>query len=334
VKRGFFQPRSLVAGLIVVGLAGCGGNQDALHPASGAERSIADLWWVMLIGSAIGFGSVLFLLVLGWRRRGRKTSPPSNAKLETTLVVTLGVGIPVVVLLSLFVYSDVFVMRSTAAPTPGSTRMTIDVIGHDWWWEVRYPGTPVVTANEIHIPVGSAVNVVGTTADVIHSFWVPQLNRKIDLIPGRTNRVLLEADRPGRFRGQCSEFCGLQHAHMAVLVIAEPRARFRAWLANQEKPARPPATGEERLGLRLFQTQACAGCHTIRGTTARGTIGPDLTHLASRGTLAALTLPNTPAALRSWITDPDHAKPGVKMPALPLTGSQLDALTAYLGSLR
>ncbi len=192
-----------------------------------------------------------------------------------------------------------------------------------------------MTANEIHIPVGTAVNVVGTTADVIHSFWVPQLNRKIDLIPGR--------DEPRAARGRPRRAGSAASARSSaasstptwrVLVIAEPPARFRAWLANQEAPARAPTTGEERLGAHVFRTQACAGCHTIRGTPARGTIGPDLTHLASRGTLAALTLPNTPPVLRSWITDPDHAKPGVKMPALPLTGSQLDALTAYLGSLR
>jgi cytochrome c oxidase subunit II len=331
---GLLGPRALAAALLVLTLAGCGGNQDVLKPESHAQKSIVDLWWVMLTGSVIGFGSVVFLLYLGWRRRRASQPRQENVRLETTLVVTLGVGVPVIVLLSLFVYADVFVMRSTAAPAPGATRMTIDVIGHQWFWEVRYPGTRVVTANEIHIPVRTPVNVVGTTADVIHSFWVPQLNRKIDLIPGRTNRVLLEADRPGRYRGQCSEFCGLQHAHMAVLVIAEPRAQFRAWLADQSAPARAPSTAEERRGEGLFETQSCAGCHTIRGTTARGTVGPDLTHLASRMTLAALTLPNDPASLRSWIADPQHWKPGAKMPALPLRPAQLQALTAYLGSLR
>jgi cytochrome c oxidase subunit 2 len=240
----------------------------------------------------------------------------------------------VIILLALFVYSDVFVMRSTAAPAPGATRLTVDVIGHQWFWEVRYPGTPVVTANEIHIPVRTPVDVVGTTADVIHSFWVPQLNRKIDLIPGRTNRVLLEADRPGRYRGQCSEFCGLQHAHMAVLVIAESRAQFRAWLRDQSTQARAPSTPEEGQGAHVFETQACAGCHAIRGTSARGAIGPDLTHLGSRLTIGAVTLPNDPAALRSWLADPQHAKPGVKMPSLPLSPAQLNALTVYLESLR
>ncbi len=334
MKRGLLSPRSLVAGLFGLALAGCGGNQDVLRPESDAQRSIANLWWVMLGGSAIGFASVLILLYLGWRRRKRASARVENARLETTLVVALGVGVPVIVLLALFVYSDVFVMRSTAAPASGATSFTIDVIGHQWFWEVRYPGTPVVTANEIHIPVRTPVDVVGTTADVIHSFWVPQLNRKIDLIPGRTNRVLLEADRPGRYRGQCSEFCGLQHAHMAVLVIAEPRTQFRTWLADESRPARAPSTPEEVRGAQVFRTQACAGCHAIRGTQAHGTVGPDLTHLGSRLTLGALTLPNNPRALRSWIADPQHAKPGVKMPVLPLSTGQLNAVTAYLESLR
>ena len=194
MKRGFLIPRFLVAGSSCLALAGCGGNQDVLRPQSGAERSIASLWWWMLGGSAVGFASVLLLLYLGWRRRRRTSPGKENARLETTLVVTLGVGVPVIVLLALFVYSDVFVMRSTAAPEPGATRLTIDVIGHQWWWEVRYPVRRVVTANEIHIPVERAVDVVGTTADVIHSFWVPELNRKIDLIPGRTQ------PRPARRR--------------------------------------------------------------------------------------------------------------------------------------
>ena len=154
MKRGLLSPRSLVAGLFGLALAGCGGNQDVLRPESDAQRSIANLWWVMLGGSAIGFASVLILLYLGWRRRKRASARVENARLETTLVVALGVGVPVIVLLALFVYSDVFVMRSTAAPASGATSFTIDVIGHQWFWEVRYPGTPVVTANEIHIPVG------------------------------------------------------------------------------------------------------------------------------------------------------------------------------------
>jgi cytochrome c oxidase subunit 2 len=316
-------------------LAGCGGNQDVLHPASGPQRAITHLWWVMLVGATIGFGSIVLLLFLGWARRNRPGLPGGGSeRRETGLVVLLGVVIPVTVLILLFVYSNVFVMRSTAAPRPGTTSLTIRVIGHQWFWEFRYPGTNAVTANEIHIPVGVRVDLVGTTADVIHSIWVPELNRKVDLIPGRVNRILLEADHPGRFRGQCSEFCGLQHAHMAVGVIAEPRAQFRAWLANQARPARTPTTSLEQQGLGVFLSQACSGCHAIRGTSARGRIGPDLTHLASRQTLAALTIPNDPSELRSWIANPQHAKPGAKMPALPLDEAELRAVVAYLESLR
>jgi cytochrome c oxidase subunit 2 len=316
-------------------LAGCGGNQNVLHPESHPQREITHLWWVMLTGAAIGFGSIVLLLFLGWARRNRPGLPGGGSeRVETGLVVLLGVVVPVVVLLSLFVYADVFVMRSTAAPRPGSTEMTIHVIGHQWFWEVLYPGTRAVTANEIHIPVGTRVNLVGTTDDVIHSIWIPELNRKVDLIPGRTNRILLEADRPGRYRGQCSEFCGLQHAHMAVAVVAEAPARFRAWLANAARPARRPTTPAERRGEQTFVSQACSGCHQIRGTSARGQIGPDLTHVASRQTLAALTIQNDPESLRGWITDPQHYKPGARMPALSLSGSQVNDLVAYLERLR
>jgi cytochrome c oxidase subunit 2 len=322
-------------GLALIPLAD-GGNQNVLDPASGPAESIARLWWVMLAGAAIGFASIVALLVLGWTRRNRPGLPggSTSERTETKLVVLLGVVIPMAALLALFVYADVFVMRSTAAPEPGSTEMTIHVVGHQWFWEARYAGTAVVTANEIHIPTNTRVNLIGTTADVIHSIWLPALNRKVDLIPGRRNRILLEADRAGRYRGQCSEFCGLQHAHMAVEVVAEPAAEFRAWLANQERVADPPGTPEQRRGQALFLQEACSGCHTIRGTPAGGTAGPDLTHVASRRTLAALTIPNEPAPLRAWIENPQHAKPGAKMPDLELDRAQVDAVAAYLESLK
>ena len=159
--------------------------------------------------------------------------------------------------------------------------MTIDVIGHQWWWEVRYPGTRAVTANEIHIPANTRVNVVATTADVIHSFWVPALNRKIDMIPGQRNRLLLYASRPGEYRGQCSQFCGFQHAQMSMEVFAQPPAAFRAWLANMAVAGRAAEQRRTQAGEHVFMTSACASCHTIAGTSAQATIGPDLTHLAT-----------------------------------------------------
>ena len=331
--------RRVGVGVVLVALvllaAGCGGNQDLLKPHSHPEHRIATLWWVMMAGAWVGFSAIVFLLFLGWLRRNRKELPFGGGDREATiLLICLGVALPIVVLTLLFVWADIFVVKSTAAPSPRSTRMTIHVIGHQWFWEVRYPGTNAVTANEIHIPVGVPVDVIATTDDVIHSFWVPELNRKIDLIPGRENRILLEADRAGRYRGRCAEFCGLQHANMSLYVFADPPARFRAWLANMAKPARAPTTQQQKAGLAVFMSQACSGCHQIRGTQARGQVGPDLTHLQTRTTIAALTLRNDEVDLGNWIIDPQHAKPGNKMPGLNIPGSQLDQLLAYLGSLR
>jgi cytochrome c oxidase subunit 2 len=317
----------LLLAVVPLVVAGCGGNQNVLHGESHQERSIDTLWWVMFGVSCVGFSFVAFLLLLGWWRRNRRELPGgADERVATWLVVLLGIATPIVLLSALFVWSDIFVMRSTAAPPPGSTAITIDVIGHDWWWEARYAGTPVVTANEIHIPTRTRVLVVGTTADVIHSFWVPELARKIDLIPGRQNRLLLEADEPGRYRGQCSEFCGVQHAHMAVVVVAQRPAAFRRWLANQKQPA----TSADAA----FISESCGSCHMIRGTSARGTVGPDLTHFASRQTLAALTLPNTRAFVRAWIRDPGRFKPGTRMPKLPLSAKQVDELATYLERLK
>jgi cytochrome c oxidase subunit 2 len=289
----------------------------------------------MLTGAAIGFGVIALFLFLGWARRNRDRLPfGGGERAATALVLGLGIGVPILVLATLFVWSDLFVIRSTAAPKPGSTELAVAVKGRQWFWEVSYPGTKAVTANEIHIPVRTRVNLLGTTGDVIHSFWVPELNRKVDLVPGHPNRLLLEADEPGAYRGQCAEFCGLQHAHMAMWVYAEPPAKFRAWLANMAKPARPPSTASERRGQRVFLSTPCAHCHTLRGTNAQGKIGPDLTHLATRTTLAALVLPNNRAALEEWLRDPQHVKPGNLMPAVDLSDADYRALVSYLESLR
>ena len=216
---------------------------------------------------------------------------------------------------------------------PG-TRGVQYAIGHQWYWEFRYPGTKAVTADELHIPVDTRINLVATTADVIHSFWVPALNRKVDTIPGQQNRILLYANRAGVYRGQCAEFCGLQHAHMGMLVFVQPKAQFRAWLRQQAAPAAPPTTPLARRGEQLVLRGPCSSCHTIRGTTARGYVGPDLTHLASRTTLAGVTIPDSGSYLSRWIVDSQHFKPGNEMPDFHLTGSQLSSLVAYLESLR
>ncbi len=241
---------------------------------------------------------------------------------------------PVIVIAALFAVSDLFVIKTTQAPAATATRMTVVVTGHQWWWEIRYPGTSAVTANELHIPVRTPVRVEVRTADVIHSFWVPQLNRKVDAIPGRTNVVELNADTPGRYRGACAEFCGLQHAHMALYVFAQPAADFRRWLTRESRPATQPAGGLAAAGARVFADGTCSSCHAIRGTDANSDVGPDLTHVASRTTLAAVTIPNGDATLRDWITDNQHIKPGNQMPDIGLPGSQLDAVVAYLEGLK
>jgi cytochrome c oxidase subunit II len=319
--------RATLLGLpLVLALAGCGGNQNTLDPAGHPERSISNLFWVMFGVAIVGFGLIVFLLFLGWVRRAQPNLPGGRGEAAATrIVLGFGVALPIVLLSALFIWSDFFVMRSTAAPARGSTPLTIHVIGHQWWWEVRYDNSTAVTANEIHIPVGTRVGVVLTTADVIHSFWVPELNRKVDMIPGTENRLLLIADHPGVYRGQCAEFCGLQHANMAVEVVAQPKAQFDAWLAHNEQPA--------AHGSPLF-AQNCSGCHAIRGTSSRATVGPDLTHFASRRTIAAATFANTPQNLREWLRDPQHVKPGNRMPNLRLSDADWAALQRYVDSLR
>jgi cytochrome c oxidase subunit 2 len=327
-------PCVLVA-LWAAALSGCGGEQSALEPRSGPARDIATLWWWMLAVATVVFAGAVGLLVLAWLRRRRVGAPVVGERegFDLGMVVLFGMGVPAVALIALFVVGNFVVMPGTDAPAASRAQMRIDVVGAQWFWKVRYPGSGVVTANEIHIPARTRVNVTATTADVIHSFWIPQLNRKIDMVPGRRNRVLLYADRPGRYRGQCAEFCGLQHSHMAMYVIAESPQRFRAWLAQQARPAAAPGDELAQRGERVFMEHQCSSCHTIRGTPATGEVGPDLTHVGRRTTLAALTLPNTPRELAAWIRDPQYFKPGNRMPALDLDRSEIEAVAAYLEGL-
>ncbi len=318
------------AGLI----AGCG-PQSIVSTHSPQAHDIALLWWWMLAAAVIVFLGAVAMLIVAYLRRGIAGLPfvGEREPVAQGMVLVFGIAVPVIALLALFSVSDVYLVGETSPPAPGSTKMTIDVIGHQWWWEVRYPGSAAVTANEIHIPARTRVNVVATTADVIHSFWVPGLNRKIDMVPGRRNRVLLYASSPGVYRGQCSQFCGLQHAHMSMYVFAQRPAAFRAWLANMAAPARAPSSSAELAGRAQFMADQCSSCHMIRGTTAAGLIGPDLTHLATRSTLASVEIPNRPAWLASWIHNPQAIKPGDRMPDLGLSSGQVDSLVAYLDSL-
>lgn len=310
------------------------GSQSTLDPHSPAARDIATLWWILLAGAAVVVSVVTLLVVVAaLRALGRRREVPSgDTRGVKAFVFVGGFAIPILVLAALLALT-LRTLPATSAPR-GKTDLTVRVTGRQWFWDVDYPGRRVRTANEIHIPARRSVDLQVRTRDVIHSFWVPELNRKIDMIPGRTNRILLRADRPGTYRGQCAEFCGLQHANMAFLVIAEPRARFEAWLARESQPAPAPRTRLQREGLQTFLGVGCSGCHAIAGTPATATVGPDLTHLASRRTLAAGTIPNTKGYLGGWILDPQHLKPGNRMPGLQLSGPQLQALLAYLETLQ
>jgi cytochrome c oxidase subunit II len=324
--------------VVVLVLGGFGSTQSSLSPQSRQARDIAVLWWWMLGGAFVGVAVVTGILVAAWFLRGRRgigtdtEGDKPGERVSTAVVLGLGVAVPIVLLATLFVVSDVFLIRVTQAPAATKTKLTVDVTGHQWYWAVRYPGTKAVTANEIHIPVRTPVLVRATTADVIHSFWVPSLNRKIDMIPGRTNEIELDADKVGSYRGQCAEFCGLQHAHMAMSVVVQSESRFRAWLHRMGQPIAPARTSLEKRGQQIFLSGPCASCHALRGTSASGYVGPDLTHLATRATIGALTLPNDPRSVATWITDSQHVKPGNQMPDFRLGAAQLRALVAFLES--
>jgi len=321
----------VAAPLLAIGA--CTRDTPSVVDAKGAaERHVTVLWWPLLwVGTAV-FAFVLVMLVAGIvRGRGRSESEArQQARWGEPFIVIGAVVVTGVILTGFFLFS-LKEMRAIAAQGQGAA-LTIHVTGHDWWWEAAYPNG-AVTANEIHIPSGERVRLLLDGADVIHSFWVPQLAPKRDTIPGKTNLLWIEADAPGRFRGQCAEYCGLQHAHMGLWVYAQRPDDFAKWMSDQSRPLTAPA-GEAARGMRVFMTSTCVGCHAIRGTPAGGTAGPDLTHVASRDTIAGAFLPNNARVLSDWITDPQDEKPGAVMPPTQLSAADLRALVAFLGSLK
>ena len=239
---------------------------------------------------------------------------------------------PLVVLLGVFALT-VTDIRALEAP-PSAEMAAVRINGHRWWWEVEYPDLGITTANQIYVPVGQAVKIELTSNDVIHSFWVPQLQFKRDLIPGQTNTVWLQADKPGIYRGLCAEYCGLQHAQMNFMVVALYPREYEQWVAHEGSDAAKPSEPLAKAGQQVFLGKGCMYCHTIRGTSAAGWLGPDLTHLASRLTIAGGSLENNTGNLGGWILDPQHIKPGALMPATPLSGQELQELLAYLNGLK
>jgi cytochrome c oxidase subunit II len=313
-------------------LAGCGGIQSALSPEGPAARSIANISWAMFIGATIILLIVMVLALYAVYR----TPVERRSISESKMVVIGGIIWPVVTLSVLLAYG-VYQMGDLRSEDAEDT-IRIEVVGNQWWWDVYYRGSngqaDVVTANEIRIPAGVPISVLVRTNDVIHSFWVPNLAGKIDMVPGRTNQVRMQADEPGIFRGQCAEFCGAQHARMAFFVIAEPRAAFDAWLAAQRQPAAVPATELAVRGRDAF-TSRCLECHTVRGVGTADKRGPDLTHVGSRAFIGAGTLENNPENLLRFITNSQSVKPGSGMPEFThLEKPTLAALVAYLEGLR
>jgi len=321
--------------------------QNALAPAGEQARSIGDLWWLFYyVLSAVWvlvIVATLFAVFKGRRKAGSEETPgapevePDPAReRRKTFAVGGALGVTLVVLFVFLVSSFLTGRKVSSMSTGGS--VFIEVRAHQWWWEVRYTdatsSNTFTTANEIHIPVGRPVQIKLTSTDVIHSFWVPNLSGKKDAIPGKETTLMLNADREGVFRGQCAEFCGHQHAHMAFLVVAEPPEKFAAWQQQQRQPAAPPADATLQRGQDVFMNSPCIMCHAIAGTKAGSNVGPNLTHVGSRMTIAAATLPNSFGHLSGWVSDAQGVKPGSKMPPNNLNPDDLQALVAYLQSLK
>jgi cytochrome c oxidase subunit 2 len=324
---------------VVLLVTGCTGVPAVLDPRGPESGAIADLFRTFTGIAAVIWLIVMVALALALARgRGPRPDPmatePGSERAYARVVAT-GVALTLVTLLVLTGLSFATQKAIFADPEPG---VTLRLIGHQWWWEVIYedPQTSrsFTTANEIHLPVGEPVRLRLGSEDVIHSFWVPNLAGKMDLIPGRENEIRFRPTELGRYRGQCAEFCGWQHAHMGLLVIVETREDFDAWRDAQIAPARAPGDAERRRGEAIFLSSPCVMCHTVRGTPAGGRTGPDLTHLASRQSIAAGTLPLTRGSLAAWIVDPQTIKPGANMPVVPLEPDEVDPLAAYLAGLR
>ncbi len=306
-------------------------------PAGAPAAFILDITW-LLVGICGAIGIVVFCLI-GFaivrcrQKPGDDREPPQvygSNPIELAWTV-----IPLLIVFVLFMVSarGIFELERT---TPPEGALEVNVIGHRWWWEFQYPGADVITAGELHVPIdeGGVADIFLNihSADVIHSFWVPQLGPKVDAIPDRINHLWLQADRPGRYVGQCAEYCGGQHANMLIEVIVEPREQYEAWLANQQQNAvEDPAVAK---GRDLFLRTSCINCHTVRGTVANGTFAPDLTHLMSRRAIGSGVVPNTPENLREWVWDPQNIKPGCEMPSMKLSREEVDLVCRWLETLK
>jgi len=308
-------------------------------PVSTPAFAIRELSFLVLAIVTVIFvivaGLTVYAIVRYRRRPGDEGTEPPQVYGSTQIELAWTV-VPFLIVIVLFLTTAryIFAIERHAAPAEA---LEITVVGNQWWWEIRYPGLGIVTANELHVPVSDAARPTPTfitleSADVIHSFWIPQLAGKTDVIPGQRNRTWVEPRTPGTYVGQCAEFCGVQHAGMLLTVTVHSKDDFARWVAAEQSVAAD--VPEVRAGRDLFTSVACISCHTVRGTPANGVFGPDLTHVMSRATLGAGVAPNTPENLRAWVNDPASLKPGALMPAMKLSNDQLDKLVAYLATLR
>lgn len=330
----------VVAGVLLArsGAALANAPMAYVHTAAPAADPITRLGWVLGLVSVVVVVVIALLLLGGiFRHRAARATQDELAVPRDgggMGWIYIGVGISAIVLVVCMGWTLVTIAQISRPPA--APALTVQVTASQWWWSLRYtseqPPRTFTTANEIHIPTGQPVRFELASTDVIHSFWIPRLGGKMDIIPGQTNVAWLEADKAGVYRGQCAVFCGDEHARMALRVVAQAPQDFRKWQEDQIRATPVPASAAERAGQQVFQAH-CAACHTIRGSDAAGLVGPDLTHMMSRGTLAAGTLPNTPGNLAGWIADPQRLKPGVKMPDHLVSGADLTALMAYLQTL-
>lgn len=304
---------------------------DVLNPASPQARDLLRLWkeclWICAFLLFVVTASIVWI-VIRFRRRDGREPPQTTGNLRLEVLWTAG---PILLVSALFVLS---VVAAEAVDAPMHRDPDIVVTGHQWWWEVRYPNPGVITANEVHVPVGRDVLIAVDSADVIHDFWAPRLGRKIDAFPGYRNFIRIRAEQAGVYNGFCAEFCGAQHAWMRFRVVAEAPAAYAQWLAAQAAPALPAYGGEALVGEMRFKQLTCVNCHNISGINSQKPFAPDLTHLAGRRMLAGELLKNTPENLRNWLHQPNILKPDCYMPNLNLSDADLTSVTAFLETLK
>jgi cytochrome c oxidase subunit 2 len=321
----------------------CSGNSSpsVTDPHSPQTHHIAGLFWLMFWMGTVIYVLVLAIVAASFRNRSREdrhsvsaAMPPASERTRARsarFIIVGGLALPVVVLSVV----GISTIRTTNAAQPGSAPMVkINVEADRWWWRLTYPDDHIVTANEIHVPVGVPVELTLTSDDVIHSVWVPQLDGKTDVVPGQTNHMSFTADMAGTYLGECAEFCGIAHAKMAFVVIVDSAADYARWVQSTQRPAQAAQGALAQQGAALFMNSSCAGCHAVNGSSATGTRGPDLTHFGSRTSIAAMTLPNTPSELTRWLAHTQDVKHGALMPQIDLTDEQVAALVAYLEGLR